>query len=46
MFSRLIRQCAWCKRLLGVSEPTPPGTTGATHTICQCCVKHFTKENT
>jgi hypothetical protein len=40
-FSRLLRVCAWCHALLGVSEPTKPGHTGATHTICQEALEVF-----
>lgn len=36
-FSRLIIECAWCQRLMGVSEPTRPGQTGTSHTICPGC---------
>lgn len=45
-FSRLIRVCAWCQRLQDppVSEPTAPGTTGTSHTICSACAERMRME--
>lgn len=37
-FSRLIRLCMTCQRLLGVSIETPPGQTGTSHGLCDRCL--------
>lgn len=38
-FSRLIRVCMVCNRLLGVSVETPVGQTGTTHGLCEPCLE-------
>ncbi len=43
-FSRLLIVCAWCGKLMGVSEPTRPGHTGTSHTICPGCAEQMRKE--
>jgi hypothetical protein len=43
-FSRLIRICAWCTTLLGISEPTAPNCTGISHGICAACAATFTQK--
>lgn len=44
-FSRMLIQCAWCTKLLGVSDPTAPGRCDISHGICETCANHFVSAN-
>ena len=37
-FSRYLRLCMVCERLLGVSVETSPGQTGISHGLCEPCL--------
>jgi len=38
----MIRQCSWCKKILGEKEPLEDKRT--THTICDDCYEEVEKE--